>query len=334
MESSKYSRIHRLLKVLALVQSGRATSPAELAEACGVTERSIFRDITELEGAGFRIAYNKTEKRYSIDGDAFLPPVQLTSDEALAIAVLCEQVARHDRIPFTSPAWKGVSKIFAAMPESLRDEVAAIADGVFIRTAQAIEPDGFGSVYERIGQAIAARRSLDCKYDSLNPETTDCEEFAFDPYALLFSVRAWYAVGFHHGRGEIRTLKLNRFTGIGIADRRFEIPEDFHIDGHLGNAWRMMRGDVDHEVVIRFDPNFAETIADTTWHRTQEIEELEDGSAIFRCTVSGLDEIVWWVLSMGPHCEVISPPELRDRVVEAVGRMGGRYAGRPGAASP
>ena len=325
MESSKYSRIHRLLKVLALVQSGRATSPGELAEACGVTERSIFRDITELEGAGFRISYNKAERRYSIGGEAFLPPVQLTSDEALAIAVLCEQIARHDRIPFTSPAWKGVSKIFAAMPESLRAEVEAVSQGVFIRTAQSIEPDGFGTVYERIGQAIAARRSLDCKYDSLNPETTDGEEFAFDPYALLFSVRAWYAVGFHHGRGEVRTLKLNRFTGIAVSDRGYEIPAGFHIDGHLGNAWRMMRGETDYRVVVRFDECFSETIADTAWHRTQEIEELDGGGVEFRCTVSGLDEIVWWVLSMGPHCEVIEPLELRERVADAAGRMAARY---------
>lgn len=37
---------------------------------------------------------------------------------------------------------------------------------------------------------------------------------------------------------------------------------------------------------------------------------------IFRCKVDGLDEIVWWILSMGPHCVVNKPPELADRVGE------------------
>jgi predicted DNA-binding transcriptional regulator YafY len=33
-----------------------------------------------------------------------------------------------------------------------------------------------------------------------------------------------------------------------------------------------------------------------------------------RFTVDGLEEIVWWVLSYGPHCRVMEPGELRERV--------------------
>jgi hypothetical protein len=54
---------------------------------------------------------------------------------------------------------------------------------------------------------------------------------------------------------------------------------------------------------------FAETIADTHWHSTQQIEWLEDKSIRFQCQVDGLEEIVWWVLSMGPYYQVESPPE-------------------------
>ena len=61
----------------------------------------------------------------------------------------------------------------------------------------------------------------------------------------------------------------------------------------------------------------AETIADTLWHKTQQLEDHDDGSLTFRCTVAGLDEISWWVLSMGPHCRVLAPDELRDRVRQA-----------------
>jgi predicted DNA-binding transcriptional regulator YafY len=32
--------------------------------------------------------------------------------------------------------------------------------------------------------------------------------------------------------------------------------------------------------------------------------------------VSGFEEIVWWILSMGPHCRVIKPKVLADRVRE------------------
>ena len=46
---------------------------------------------------------------------------------------------------------------------------------------------------------------------------------------------------------------------------------------------------------------------------------------IFRCKVDGLDEIVWWILSMGPHCVVKKPKELVERVKELATRMVKNY---------
>ena len=51
-----------------------------------------------------------------------------------------------------------------------------------------------------------------------------------------------------------------------------------------------------------------------------------DRSLIFRCTVDGLDEIVWWVLSMGPHCMVHKPVELREFVAEMGRQTANLYA--------
>ena len=51
----------------------------------------------------------------------------------------------------------------------------------------------------------------------------------------------------------------------------------------------------------------------------------EDGSIAFRCTVDGLDEIVWWVLSMGPHCRVVKPAELAEWVVTLAGQVVAGY---------
>lgn len=322
---ARYGRIHRLLEILMLIQSGRARTAADLARSCGVAERTIYRDLKEIEGAGISVPFNSATGGYAVGGDRFMAPVQLTPAEALSITVLCEQIAQHEQIPFTGAAWRGLAKLTACMPATLRDEVNAVANAVRIKTAQAIQPDGFAGVYERVQEAIAERRSLVCRYDSLNPGTTDGEEFDFDPYALFFSVRAWYTVGHHHGRDAVRTLKLNRFSSIRLTQRTYAVPDGFTMDDHLGNAWRMMRGAPDHDVTIRFDPEFAETIADTLWHRTQSIEAEPDGSVLFRCTVSGLDEIAWWVLSMGPHCEVLGPPELRDRVRDAAAATASRY---------
>lgn len=321
----KYTRVHRLLKVLTCIQSGADWTPTRLARECAVAERTIYRDLKELEAVGIPIRFDARTRRYRVEGDFFLPPVQLAPDEALALVVLCEQVAATDQIAGLRPAWRAITKIQASLPASVRDHVAQLADSVIIRTAQAAPPGNDDSTFEKIQSAIANRRGLACVYRSLNTDTDDDEEFDFEPYALFFCVRAWYAVGYHSGRDEVRTLKLARFSRVVRTSRPYQIPENFSLEDHLGNAWRMLRDEKDVAVELRFDAEFARTIAETRWHKTQRIEFHDDGSAVFRCTVSGLDEIVWWVLSMGPHCRVVRPRQLADRVRELASRTAEMY---------
>lgn len=323
------TRVHRLLKIISLVRAHPGMTPARLSSECAVGERQIFRDLKELQAAGIPIAFDHSVNGYRVAGDCFLPPVQLTAEEALALSVLCEHIAQPEQIPFTKPAWAALTKIHATLPDSVRAEVADVVGSVVVRTAQAMPSDGYDTVYEQVQRAIARKRTLRCRYESLNPDTPENEEFDFEPYALFFSVRAWYTVGYHSGRDAIRSLKLNRFASIAHTERPYEVPADFSLDAHLANAWRMMPADQDYQVVIRFHPTFAETVTETRWHRTQEVEFEADGAAIFKCTVSGLDEIVWWVLSMGPNCEVISPPELRSRVRDLAQNTADLYANHP-----
>lgn len=319
---TKYTRIHRLLKVLTLIQSGQKSTPAELAEECGVSERTIFRDLTELNGAGFNIP-NENGK-YRIDKDRFLPPVQLTIHEALAMATLCEHLAQPEQIPFTKPAWDGLSKVLASIPQSILDELTETRKQIVIKTASSSPKDGYEDVYETMQLAIAERKILVCQYESVKSPSEPPTDFDFEPYTMLFSVRAWYVIGHHHGRGELRSLKLSRFCKAVITDSSYTIPADFSLDQYLGNAWRMMQGE-DAEIELWFSPGFAETISDTIWHKTQEIDYNPDHSVTMRCTVSGFDEIVWWILSMGPSCKVIKPAALRDRVQNLAAQTAEQY---------
>ncbi|TVQ59466.1 MAG: WYL domain-containing protein [Phycisphaerales bacterium] len=316
-------KFERLLQIMLLVQAERGWTAPRMAQEFGVSERSVYRDIKVLRSVGVPLESHGREG-YRVRADYFLPPVQLTADEALSLVVLCEHVANREQIAFLRPAWRAVTKIRAHLPADLRTEIDALSERMLVRTAQSGEEDGSSDVYERVRRAIVDRRTLRCVYDKAHASDSDAEreqggengpeEFDFEPYALFFSVRAWYAIGRHGGRDAVRSLKLTRFSKIEPTDRPYDIPKGFSIEKHLGHAWRMIRGEDRHDVEVWFDPSFAQTIADTRWHATQEIEEHDDGSATFRCTVDGLDEILWWVLSMGPHCRVIKPAALAERV--------------------
>jgi proteasome accessory factor B len=327
-------RIDRLLRIITLIQGGSRTgagggegwTPRKLAAELGATDRTIYRDLNHLRDAGVPIAYDARTKCYTIAGAFFMPPVQLTLDESLALLALCEQVAAGEQIPFLKAAARASRKIQSQLPGELRDDLASRAGNVMIRTAAAMPPDGCEDVYDKMQAAIAKRRTLRCKYEAVSGEKDGgAGEFDFAPYALFFCVRAWYVVGQRSDRKDLRCMKLSRFSKVQPTDRTYDIPSRFSLEKYLGNAWRMIRGK-DVEVELRFDSTFADTISETHWHRTQEFDMHADGSCTFTCTVSGLDEIVWWVLSMGPHCRVIRPKALADRVRELASATANQYA--------
>lgn len=322
--AADYSRVHRLLKIVTLIQGGGGWTPRRLSQECGTTERTIYRDLKMLEGAGIPYFYDEEKKTYAVRKDFFLPPVQLTLEESLALAALAEHVGGREQVPFTEAAARGIAKVRGQLPTAIRDELERIESTISIHLAAANPPEAAADVYAVVRFALSRRRALRCEYESIagdgkkNNVQASAKDgiFLFNPYALFFGQRAWYAVGHHDGRHEVRCLKLTRFTRCELTDQTYTIPKDFSLNTHLGDAWRMIRGSKSHEVELEFDRTFAETIADTHWHRTQEVIWREDESIVFRCTVDGLDEIVWWVLSMGPHCVVRKPAELAGRVAE------------------
>jgi proteasome accessory factor B len=328
--AADYSRIHRLLKILTLIQGNNGWTARRLAVECGTTERTIYRDLKMLEGAGIPYFFDERDKGYRVRRDFFMTPVQLTLDETLALAALAEQVGGGEQVPFTQAASKAIAKIRGVLPPRLRDELEKIEQHVAIKLSAASPPEAARDVHQMVRQAIASKVALRCSYESLSGEKAAKRNgngalFLLHPYTLLFSQRAWYVVGFHGGRKEVRCLKLNRFTRIELTDQTFAIPKGFTLEKHLGNAWRMIRGSSSHRVELWFDPQFAETVADTHWHRTQEIEWNDDESITFRCRVDGLDEIVWWVLSYGPHCVVKRPAELAGQVRALAQAVVARY---------
>jgi len=255
--------------------------------------------------------------------------VQLTLDETLALAALAEHVGGGEQVPYTKPAERAISKIRGQLPAALRRELESIEHHLHIRLAASMPPESAADVYEVVKGSLAARTALRCEYESVTQNGAAAKRtraFLFHPYALFFSQRAWYVVGHHAGHRQIRSLKLNRFTRIEPTDQSYEIPRKFSLSRHLGNAWRMIRGDRRFRIELHFDREFAETIADTWWHPTQDIIWHDDQSITFRCTVDGLDEIVWWIMSMGPHCRVKKPKELAERVQDLAGRMVATYS--------
>ncbi|MEQ9455601.1 MAG: WYL domain-containing protein [Phycisphaeraceae bacterium] len=324
-----YSKVHRLLLEITLMQQGTAGNAADLARRCSVEERTIYRDLKVIGDLNIPYYFDEEARTYRIRRDYFLPPVQLTAGEALALVALGDHIGGQEQIAMTGPASTAIEKLRSQLPPRVRDEIEKLEEHIDIKlAASGPATESIQDVFGLIQRGMESGKALVCSYESA---TTDSghggKAFHFHPYALSFDQRAWYAIGHHGGRNEIRRLKLNRFTEVRLTDQTYTIPKDFSLDGFRGKAWRMIRGETTYRVEIDFDATVADAVSDTTWHPTQELDEHDDGSITFHCEVDGLDEIVWWVLGYGPHATVKQPQELVDRLAGLIQKTAGLYAG-------
>lgn len=331
--AADYTPVLRLLETITLIQGQDGWTAPKLAERFGVDRRTVYRYMKVLDQLGVPYFHDRASGGYRIRRDYFMPPVQLSLDEALAVIALGEHAGSRGQVPLMRAAGKAIAKVRGQLPPAVREQVGALEDAITLDLARAGGDAEVQDVYEKVRRAIVERRALQCTYESIRAtlaeEDTDGEQFLFHPYALWYSQRAWYAVGHHAGRDGVRKLKLSRFSRVTLTDRRFAVPRGFSVAKELGNAWRMMRGPT-HRVAVRFDREFADTITDTAWHPTQQVDEPDaDGRVTLRFTVDGLDEIVWWVLSMGPHAVVLDPPELATRVQQLAAGILDRYQTQP-----
>ncbi|MGB7159213.1 MAG: WYL domain-containing protein [Tepidisphaeraceae bacterium] len=315
------------MQLLAAIQAKRGLNAADLATLCEVHERTVYRDLDTLNASGVPCGFDPETGGYRVTPGFFMPPVELTFEEAMAIVALLEQVGDGAQIPFLGAAARAAEKLRSQLPADLIDSVEPTDGRIHIDLARSAGDDSCRDVYDDIRDAIARRRIVLCTYESVNPhpEHDTPATFELRPYALWFCQRAWYVVGHHGGRGAVRRLKLNRFTSLRVTDRPFAIPDDFDLREDLGLAWRMIRGEQRYRIAVRFEPAFADAASETRWHPTQQEEWHDDGRVTLRFEVDGLGEILYWVMGYADGATVLEPPELAEKVRDLAAATVKRY---------
>jgi predicted DNA-binding transcriptional regulator YafY len=322
-------RLTRLLKLLQMLGSGPGQNSSGLAKICGVGRRTIFRDLESLRASGVPLAYDREAGRFSIPSAFFLPPTNFTADEALSLLALAGEMGRNHNLPFYEPVYSAALKLESNLPRPLRQEVRRTVRSIKIRMNQVGHLTGKADAYHELVSAIGKRRVVELQYDSLTEWETITTKLK--PYQMMFSRRSWYVIGRSSLHREVRIFNLSRVISLATLRERFRIPKGFDLDQYLGNAWHLIRSPGrDSHVRVRFKSLVARNVAEVIWHKTQRTAFLPDGSLDFRVTVSGLNEIAWWVLGYGDQAEVLQPSRLRRLIAHRAQNIAAMYNGKGG----
>jgi len=315
----KSGRIGRIVRILTMLQSGQNYSADEFASILGISRRTFFRDMKELEAIGVPYSFDAKTKGYSLDPEYFLPSVDLTLQEALSLLLLVHKGREHLPLPFKNSALLAGLKIENNLPAEIRRYCRASLAGISIKPDRHAPMDVLDRVFARLQEAIRGNRKVKMTYNSLCE--ADRIELTLCPYHLFYNHRAWYVVGRSSLHDAVRTFKLNRIGTLELLPERFVTGSGFDLGDYLGKAWSMIPEGRLYHVKLRFAPKVAQTVSEVRWHCTQKATWNDDGSLMMEFRVDGLGEISWWILGYGDQVEVLAPAALRKQTAETAKRM-------------
>ncbi len=308
----KMSKYDRLLYILNLLRTRRNLNAASLAKECGVTERSIYRDVLALSEANIPIYF---DNGYKLATDNFLPPLNFDFDEYTALKAALESTPLAETERYKSVLKQVLAKIDAGLSGTVREKTrfSPTTTHVEILTSNDLHRDaGFYTIIE---QGITEMQTLELTYNSITSGVTHRE---VDPYFIIFRGKAFYFVAYCHLRKETRTFRLDRLKDVRLTEKSFNRSNDIKPETYFEGSWEVYSGEP-VTVKVRFTGAAGRVVQSGTHHENEIVAVVSDDEVIYEVETRGIEEIQRWIIGFGDEAEVLEPILMRNNL-QRIGR--------------
>lgn len=300
----------RLLRIIYSMQHNKGITAKELAEKCGTTMRTIYRDLQELssfvpfmnEGYG---------KGYTFTGRFAMYPLDWTEEEALAFSLLPSVLDKTQLPPEFDSAYDKVMAAHAKQQKEQKYLLEDVAD--IIRMGQPAYRGEEVNFLSEFIQAMLAKKTIETVY--YTQSRAELTERHIDPYYLVPREQRFYVIGYCHLAGEVRTFRLSRFREVTVTTQTF-VKSSFDIEQYLRNTWSIERGDAEIHFKVKFSSAVARYVKEEEMFVRPRMEELPDGGLLFEVTLNHDREFLNWVRQYGPEAEILAPAAYRNKMQE------------------
>jgi predicted DNA-binding transcriptional regulator YafY len=305
---SKVDRLERLTNLmLVLLGTSRPLTLRELADAVpgypgpGDARRQAFeRDKRILRDEGITIAVEPVDGPDQLGyrirhEDYYIADLDLSPDEQVALNLAVAAV--HQGEPRGREAlWRlGISTpVESLVVADLPDLPALPVLHEAIRTAATVAFDYHGST----------RR--------------------VEPAVMRFRGGWWYLIGYDLGHCAARTFRVDRMESLPVCGQpgSAALPEGFDADKAFADKPWLLGKDDQIEVDVLVDPIEAPLVL-LELGEAAVLERRGTAGTVFRIPVTNTDALRSWVLGLGHHARVLSPPDVRAAVLEWLHAMAG-----------
>jgi predicted DNA-binding transcriptional regulator YafY len=206
-------RADRLFHIIQLIRGRRLTTAAYLAERLEVSERTIYRDIADLQVQGVPVE-GEAGVGYRLGAGFDLPPMMFTQDEAKALVASVRMAQAWLDPALAQGAQDALGKIMSVLPVDAR--VAAEALAVYAPTAGLPEPAQ--RTLQALREAVHDRRKVFINYIDLEDKRS---ERTLRPLGCFYWGKVWTLAAWCEQRNDFRSFRVDRVTSVRRLEERF-----------------------------------------------------------------------------------------------------------------
>lgn len=209
---SRPIRLNHLLQLLR--RHRRPVSGQTLADALGISLRTLYRDIATLQQQGADLRGEAGVGYVLAPGDT-LPPLTLPPAEIDALVLGLRWVASRTDAALAEAARDALARIGHALPAERRLQLQT--SGLRAGPARPLEAT-LSSVMQGVREAIGAQQRLHIHY---RDQAGRCSQRTVWPFALGYFDEVPMLAAWCETRGDFRHFRLDRIDGAQAQERRY-----------------------------------------------------------------------------------------------------------------
>ena len=209
-------RADRLFQIVQYLRGRRLTTAAQLAEWLQVSQRTVYRDIQDLERTGVPVE-GEAGVGYRLRPEFDLPPLMFTFAEIEALVAGARMIGSWGSPELRQASELALAKIAAALPEHRRIELERTRLYA-LNFADDSGKDRDGDVLDTLRHVIAGRMVtlLDYSDAAGKPSTRNVWPLGLYFWGHVWSLAAWCEL-----RQDFRNFRLDRIVGAFSTERQY-----------------------------------------------------------------------------------------------------------------
>ena len=316
-----------------LIQRRRGATKRDLAEALGISVRTVDRYLKDLRDAGLPITATGTERDgearlWRIDREGFhglpseVPALNMTFEEAFVVAASLES-ATLPRSKWLDDARESTLEKLAVYLSARESRRLPVLRAGVVHTGP--DESRLDDIPEQVVGAwfdgATRKRRIEVTYPWRGKRPT---ARTVEPLGVLMAHGGLYGVGRVRPFEDVRQLSLTRVVRVRVLEEEFDPPKDFSLSDYAASGFSLWKEDT-QKIVIRFSPDAADAVRARRVHPTQRLRSRADGGVTMTLHTSGQWEIIWWILQWGENAELIEPKEWREEIRKVAKNVAGMY---------